>query len=346
MRVPSWQGSAAFVLAAALAACTSPAGGGFYPGASVPMLQPHAPTAAAVKVTLFTMPMAQTDPSDIALGANGYLYATQPQGTPDSYLWQVSETGHITKIKPSVGYVGPVGITGANGVVYFGRATSGGWELLAYADGKFKSLGQAAVNAIYYLVRAKDGSVWFSDPGDYQVGHIVSEKAKLYGAPTKYCSPYGITIGSDQNVWVAEQCPTTTSRIGRITPTGSWKEYVLPTKNEATTPGDGITAGPDGNLWYTIAAPRIGRITTAGKIQEFPLPGSDGDAYSITVGNDKALWYTLPQDLKIGRMTTKGSASSYRVPSSNLQLAGISAGAGKTIWFTSVISNQVGRLTY
>ncbi|MGA9945851.1 MAG: hypothetical protein WBE79_14565 [Candidatus Cybelea sp.] len=345
MRFPLWRGTAAFVLAAGLAACSSPAGSGLYPGASAPMLA-HALAPAAVKVTLFNMPMTQTDPVDIALGANGYLYATQTIGTPLSYLWRVSETGDISKIKPSLGYEGPVGITGANGVVYFGRPSSGGWELLSYANGKLKSLGGAAVNGIYYLKRAKDGSVWFTDPGDYQVGHIANGKATLYRAPTQYCSPYGITIGSDQNVWVAEQCPTTTSRIGRITPTGSWKEYVLPTKNEATTPGDGITAGPDGNLWYTVAASRIGRITTAGKIHEFTFPASDGGAYSITVGNDKALWYTLQAGLKIGRMTTKGSATSYPLPSNNLQLTGICAGTGKTIWFTSVQSNQVGRLTY
>jgi len=344
MRFPFSHGCAAFGLVAALTACASPGGGVFAPGLSASTVQPDTQVPGAVKVILFNMPMNQTDPFDIALGAKGYLYATQPIGTPTSYLWQISETGHITKVTPTLGYEGPVGITGATGIVYFGIVGSGGDSLYSYANGKFKDLG-LTIATVYYLTKAKDGSVWFSNPGNYQVGHFVNGKTTLYTAPTKYCSPYGITIGSDQNIWVAEQCQTT-GRIGRITPTGSWKEYVLPTKNEETTPGDGITAGPDGNLWYTIAASRIGRITTAGKIHEFALPGSDGDAYAITVGNDKALWYTLQSSSKIGRMTTKGSATSYHVPSSNLQLTGICAGTGKTIWFTSVVSNQVGRLTY
>jgi len=336
---------AALSVAVAVTACGSPSGTAFNPGVSGPMLQPDAASPAGVKVTLFNMPMAQTDPYDIALGASGYLYATQPQGTPYSYLWQISETGHITKIKPKLGYGFQVGITGAKGVVYFGVNGSGGFSLYDYANGKFKDLG-LTVAAIYFLKRAKDGSVWFTDPGNYDVGHVVKGRTTLYTAPTKYCSPYGITIGSDQNVWVAEQCQTTTGRIGRITPSGSWKEFVLPTKNEEPPSQDGITAGPDGNLWYTVGLPRIGRITTAGKIHEFPLPGSDGDAGAITVGNDKALWYTLQTGLKIGRMTTKGSATSYQVPTSNGTLSGICAGLGKTIWFTNTIGNQIGRLTY
>src|SRR5260370_37288280 len=36
----------------------------------------------------------------------------------------------------------------------------------------------------------------------------------------------------------------------------------------------GITAGPDGNLWFTQAGGKIGRITPAGNITEFPLPRS------------------------------------------------------------------------
>ncbi len=339
--------AAALVLAAAVpTACGSSAVSSLPPGmTTTPMLQPDGATPATVKITLFNMPVKQTDPYDIALGASGYLYAAQPQGTPLTYLWQVSESGHIVKIKPGLGYLGPTGITGANGVVYFGREATGGGQLLAYSKGKFTVLADT-VSYPYYLKTAKDGSVWFSDPGTYQVGHVVKGKTTLYMAPTKYCAPYGITIGVDQNAWVTELCATTTGRIGRITPNGSWKEYVLPTKNEEPPSGaDSITAGPDGNLWYTIGASRVGRITTTGKIKEFPLPGSDGDGYGITVGNDKALWYTLQQLSKIGRMTTTGSASSYQVHGS-VQLTGISPGAGNTIWFTSTISNQIGRLTY
>jgi streptogramin lyase len=55
--------------------------------------------------------------------------------------------------------------------------------------------------------------------------------------------------------------------IGRITPSGAFAEFPIPTANGGPW---GITAGPDGNLWFTEAvATKIRRITTAGSAMEF-----------------------------------------------------------------------------
>ena len=62
---------------------------------------------------------------------------------------------------------------------------------------------------------------------------------------------------------------------------------------------DGITVGPDGNIWYTeFKTRRIGRITPAGKITRFGEPAR-GPA-DITTGPDGALWFTEYGD-KLGR---------------------------------------------
>jgi streptogramin lyase len=54
----------------------------------------------------------------------------------------------------------------------------------------------------------------------------------------------------------------------------------------------GITAGPDGALWFTqFAANKIGRITTAGVVREFPLPTLNSHPTGITSGSDGALWF-------------------------------------------------------
>ncbi len=310
-----------------------------------------------VKITAYTIPTANVDPYDIALGKNGNLYATQPvlgQGAGSTtYLWQISERGHFSRIKPPTGLTGPVGITGAhNGTVYFGLQHEGE-ELGSFGGGKLniKKLTGPPVNAIYFLTQDKDGSIWFSDPGDYEVGHIVGSHYKLFSAPTKYCSPYGITVGSDKNVWVAEQCATETGKLGRITPAGAWKEYTVPTKSEEPY---GIVAGPDGNLWYTGASTNdIGRATTGGKITEFSLSGIGqhfGSPAFITVGNDRALWFTVQEANEIGRITTAGSAAEYAIPGCGAQCSiapgGITAGVGRTVWFTNVIGNQIEKVAY
>jgi streptogramin lyase len=55
----------------------------------------------------------------------------------------------------------------------------------------------------------------------------------------------------------------------------------------------GITAGPDGNLWFTEErGNQIGRITPAGTVTEFPIPNGNSQPAGITAGPDGNLWFT------------------------------------------------------
>jgi virginiamycin B lyase len=63
----------------------------------------------------------------------------------------------------------------------------------------------------------------------------------------------------------------------------------------------GITAGPDGNLWFTEhSGNKIGRITPAGVITEFPIPTRRSGPFGITAGPDGNLWFTETNGNKIG----------------------------------------------
>ncbi len=54
-----------------------------------------------------------------------------------------------------------------------------------------------------------------------------------------------------------------------------------------------ITAGPDGNLWFTERnGNKIGRITTGGVITEFTHSHRNSRPYDITTGPDGNLWFT------------------------------------------------------
>ena len=69
---------------------------------------------------------------------------------------------------------------------------------------------------------------------------------------------------------------------------------------------EGITAGPDGALWFTnYSNNTIGRITTAGQIRLFTGRGID-EPVGITAGPDGALWFTNYAGNSIGRITTTG----------------------------------------
>jgi streptogramin lyase len=74
----------------------------------------------------------------------------------------------------------------------------------------------------------------------------------------------------------------------------------------------GITAGSDGNLWFTeIFGSRIGRITPDGAITEFPLPFG-GPPSSIAAGPDGNLWFTL-RESTIGRITPDGALTEFHI---------------------------------
>src|SRR5262249_57526583 len=71
-----------------------------------------------------------------------------------------------------------------------------------------------------------------------------------------------------------------------------------------------ITAGPDGNVWFTqqpnsnTDPGAIGRITPAGVITEFSAGLSQGSQlHGITTGPDGNLWFTEANFGVIGRST-------------------------------------------
>ena len=98
------------------------------------------------------------------------------------------------------------------------------------------------------------------------------------------------------------------SKIERITPTGTFSEFPLPSAHTSATD---IITGPDGNLWFTEGG-KIARITPTGKISEFPLPSATTFPSSITTGPDGNLWFT--EQSKIGRMTLTGKVSEFSLP--------------------------------
>jgi len=172
--------------------------------------------------------------------------------------------------------------------------------------------------------------------------------------------PDGITKGSDGNLWFTENA---TGRIGRMTPSGVFTEFTLPTVpppagspagTAGTTPHPtAITPGPDGALWFAGIPGEIGRITTAGVVTEFAVPVTPT---AIAAGPDGALWFTgVPGE--VGRISTTGVVTEFAVPEipppagskpgtagTLATLTAITAGPDGALWFTGV-PGEVGRIT-
>ena len=156
-------------------------------------------------------------------------------------------------------------------------------------------------------------------------------------------------------------CGAATSHPSGPTPTptkqlkGTITEFPIPTANSFTL---GITAGPDGNLWFTETfINKIGRITPSGAVTEFPLPASPSAPsapVAITAGPDGNLWFTEGFGNKIGRITPSGTITEFPLPASHSAFdaklgAGITTGPDGNLWFTEDAagpngSNKIGRL--
>ena len=163
----------------------------------------------------------------------------------------------------------------------------------------------------------------------------------------------GITTGAGPQA--SRPAPTATCGSRKLSATGSDglpRSASSPSSAPASRAGAGplgITAGPDGNLWFTeIFGNRIGRITPLGVVTEFSAGITAGaEPRGITAGPDGNLWFTEYSGNRIGRITPLGVVTEFS--------AGITAGAAPfritvgpdgNLWFTENSGNRIGRVGF
>ncbi|MFN2632311.1 MAG: hypothetical protein ABR610_02745 [Thermoanaerobaculia bacterium] len=106
----------------------------------------------------------------------------------------------------------------------------------------------------------------------------------------------------------------------------------------------GITAGPDGNVWFVEEhGDRVGRIAPSGAISEFALANPRSFARAITAGPDGALWFTELTG-RIGRVTTSGALTELDIPVRPAEPIEIVTGSDGNLWFTDFY-DRIGRVT-
>jgi streptogramin lyase len=117
-----------------------------------------------------------------------------------------------------------------------------------------------------------------------------------------------------------------------------------------------ITAGPDGNLWFTAGSATgstIDRITLDGAITVFSPVTTDSnlDIGDITAGPDGTIWFILSPlgsgppgpGGRIGRMTTQGVVTLFPATSGSNPTA-LATGPDGNVWFTDK-GGYIGRIT-
>lgn len=178
---------------------------------------------------------------------------------------------------------------------------------------------------------------WFTESFGNKIGRITQSGAlRRYRLP-KDSDPTGIVEGTDHRVWF-----TTCCSLGRLSASGKLRFFDMPLSSGVLL--GGITAGPDGAIWFTESTPAIiGRMTTNGELTQFALPHPRNHMLSgITTGPDHALWFgdagrvdrkfRTHNPQAIWRVTTSGAFTRYGLShNSDPQSFGRGGGA---VWVT------------
>jgi uncharacterized protein (TIGR03437 family) len=141
-----------------------------------------------------------------------------------------------------------------------------------------------------------------------------------------------------------------TLALGLAQTPGLWGQAAAPpiTEYPAGSAPRFLTAGPDGNLWFSQEyGNQIGKVTTSGAVTQYPAPGPYDAVmvWSMTAGLDGKIWFTNAFTRSIETVTTAGLFTSYPLPQGQIPY-GITLGPDGNIWFTDDGGNgaQVGKI--
>ena len=204
------------------------------------------------------------------------------------------------------------------------------------------------------IVLGSDGSFYYPAWNPSSQGHseIVrftpQQAARSYKIPRSRILhnaaiiPTDVALGLDGNVWFG----TYDCMIGSVTPSGTFKEFVLNATGLCSTTVGSSTHGT--GLWFTQALGGVnnyvGYITAGGIVTRFPIADTGSLAPGqIVLGPDGNFWFTDGD--RIGKVTAAGNVS-YYATNPDMETTSIIVGPDKNLWYSGNSTNeQVGTMT-
>jgi virginiamycin B lyase len=241
--------------------------------------------------------------------------------------------GGITSYSPPPSTDKPFGITAGPGGTWY---SEGNRIVRVQANGRIDQFLLPDAADAGWLTWPGGDVVWFSDRGTGRLGTVDgSGHVVEYQVPGVGASPNG-QVAVDSIVWFTD---SPTNRIGRLDPaTGQFTMFSVPTAGSWPL---GITAGPDGAIWFTERlAAKVARMSTDGTFTEWDLtPGAFPNR--IVVGPDGAIWFTELRAGQIARITTAGTLTQIPIDGGPV---GITLGPDGNLYVALWTSQQLGRL--
>ena len=203
------------------------------------------------------------------------------------------------------------------------------------------------------ITLGSDGNVWFTESVlDAAKIARIDAKGRIteFPVPNASCQASDIVLGADGALWFTGPSGFPDFFIGRVTTSGQFTGFAPECDPQAgcSIVPQGITSGPDGNIWFTENIRNaVVRLTPSGAFTFFTVPTPGANPSGITTGPDGALWFTEFNGNQIGRIDPSTGAITEFGPVSGSPLR-ITAGPDGNLWFTEpfpVSSGRIGRIT-
>jgi len=272
-------------------------------------------------------------------------------------------------VPPMGGDSGPMGITaGPDGKLWFtetgtasygvGNATTAG--VVSMMPTRLSLSAGGWGRPAFGIVPWSDGSLWLKEENSFVLFGVapsgtafgnnigIVATADITSALTRTITGLtGVAIGADKNLWFADLDTDTVAcfKFNIFRSLASCLSSPIPIASGSEP--FGITAGPDGSMWFTeVKGNRIGRVTQAGLLTELDIPTAASGPTGIAVGPDGNLWFTEQAANRIGRLSPPvGPFAEFVVPTVASGPFWITAGPDGALWFTEREADRIGRIT-
>jgi uncharacterized repeat protein (TIGR01451 family) len=205
---------------------------------------------------------------------------------------------------------------------------------------KLSSLGRYYFLAALLIAGAFLSGLPNATPVNAAIGSVTH-----YPLPTTG-SLSNIGLGPDGNIWYTTYGPATTTRVGKVTSSGAFTEYLNRTPNSRYPAS--ITTGSDGNVWYAELGPnnesRIVKISPSGTVLNMYEVANNYRSESLVLGPGGDIWFASGG--KIGRISTSGVIDLYTIGTGSI--SAVTPGPDGNIWYTysTGIGNRfIGKMT-
>jgi streptogramin lyase len=181
--------------------------------------------------------------------------------------------------------------------------------------------GFAPCDGPNYITLGPDGNLWFVTT--FAINRLTVPRYELSRFPVPgqstppfpyrdYYLAFGITIGSDRNIWFTGGFGPAGNHIGWLSPRAPNNITLYPVSTTNTNPDPlGITTGQDGNLYFAMGfnngVGAINPFSLNKEVTDYTIPGSGVFVHGVTAGPcDNSIWVTDGGQTAIVRIQLPG----------------------------------------